>query len=132
MSQDYDRLLKSSMLAFERQIESEVEREFSLLPDGVCETPWIDEDFFYVGRVALQQLVIRARLAQKWFEFEAPRWAPPLPLKRADCEALLNGVHRGNQRSMLVSLYGTRLMGSAWDYQRAMPFEVFCSQVLAG
>src|SRR4051812_42599345 len=73
MDNNYDRLLKSSMLAFERLIENDVQREFNLLPDGACETPWIDEEFFSVGRVALKQLVIKARCCQRWFEFEAPR-----------------------------------------------------------
>jgi hypothetical protein len=131
MDNNYDRILRSSMIAFERAIESEVEREFAALPDGACETPWIDEDFFPFGRVALKQLVIRARLCRHWFELEAPRWAPPLPLKRNDCVALFNGVHRGNQRSMLVGRYGVVMIGRHWNYVGALPFEVFCAQVLA-
>lgn len=131
MLSDYQRLLEVSMREFERQIESEVEREFAALPDDACETPWIDEEFFPLGRAALKQLVIAARCCQRWFELEAPRWAPPLPLKRDDCVALFNGVHRGNQRSMLVGRYGIVLRGMHWDYKRALPFEVFCAQVLA-
>jgi hypothetical protein len=131
MDNDYDRLLKSSMLAFERAIVDQVEHEFSLLPPGACETPWLDEEFFSVGRVALKQLVIKALCARRWFEFEAPRWAPPLPLKRNDCVALYNGVHRGNQRSMLVGQYGTKLRSMHWDYERAPAFENFCAQVLS-
>ena len=131
MMSDYDRLLEASMRAFESAVVDQVEREFAALPDGVCETPWIDKEFFPIGRVALKQLVIRARCCQHWFGFEAPRWAPPLPLKLDDCHALFNGVHRGNQRSMLVGRYGIVLRGMAWDYKRALPFEVFCAQVLA-
>lgn len=131
MSQDYDRLLQAAMAEFERAIVDQVEAEFAALPNDICETPWIDEEFFPLGRVALKQLVIKALCARRWFEFEAPRWAEPLPLKRNDCHALYNGVHRGNQRSMLVGRYGVMLRGMHWDCQRAPPFEVFCAQVLS-
>jgi hypothetical protein len=131
MTSDYARLLEVSMREFESAVVDQVEREFANLPAGACETPWIDEDFFPMGRVALKQLVIRARLCRHWFELEAPRWAPPLPLKRSDCTALFNGVHRGNQRSMLVGRYGVVMIGRHWNYVGALPFEVFGAQVLA-
>jgi hypothetical protein len=147
---DYDRLLNSPTLSrlqelsaqeFEAAVKRLVAHEFEIArQNGAREAPVTGEEIYYDAppehHIQLEQRAVRAILAKKWFaECEAPPWALALgglPLKRADCEALLNGIHQGNQRSMLVSLYGTRLMGAGWDYRRAMPFEVFCSQVLAG
>jgi hypothetical protein len=41
-------------------------------------------------RADLQGRIMRAMAARKWFEFEAPRWAQPLPLSEDDCTACFN------------------------------------------
>jgi hypothetical protein len=128
---DYDRLLKNSMQEFERKVEREVDELFEAaraLPDGACEVPWIGGTYFpHAPReelAPLKQRVVRARCAQHWFEFEAPRWAQPLPLRLKDCRALYN---QPNRRLMPVGKYGEVLRAMDWHYERASPFEVFYS-----
>jgi hypothetical protein len=71
---------------------------------------------------------MRALCAQKWFEYEAPLWAQPLPLRLEDCQALFN---QPNRRLFPVGRYGIMLRGMDWDYRRAPPFEVHTSYQLS-
>jgi hypothetical protein len=127
---DYDRLLKTAMREFKREVEVEqqVERAFERALQLGEEIPWIGDAFpppEYRG--GLKERVIRALCARRWFEFEAPKWAQPLPLKLNDCHRLFN---QPNRRLVPVGKYGIRLRGMGWDLQRAPPFEVFCAEVL--
>jgi hypothetical protein len=137
MMSDYDRLLKAAMIEFKRGVESEVERAFELALKAMqsgeaCEIPVIGDPFPPPEyRAGLKERVIAALCAREWFTHEAPKWAPPLPLKLNDCHALFNGENRGNRRFELVGQYGILLRDMGWDFQRAPPFEVFCSQVLS-
>jgi hypothetical protein len=84
---DYDRLLETAMREFARGAESQVERAFERALQLGEEIPWIGDAFPPPQyRDDLKQVVIRALCARKWFEFEAPRWAQPLPLKLDDCQ----------------------------------------------
>jgi hypothetical protein len=132
--------------AFERMIERMVEREFNnlrALPDAVCEVPFIGgPPFDHYGQfnphlppeqhADLRQRVLRALRARRWFEFEAPPWAQPLPLKLEDCYALFNDPpHRGKIRPALVGEYGICLRGMDWRLEYAPPFEEFCAEQLS-
>jgi|SRR5262249_25899891 len=128
--EDYSQLLKKSLLEFRRKVEHEVDEVFEALcalADDVYEIPWIGGT--YPPRapreklVPLKQRVVRARCAQCWFEFEAPRWAQPLPLRLKDCQALYN---QPNRRLRPVGEYGELLRALGWHLERARPFEVFC------
>jgi hypothetical protein len=132
---DYDRLLKISMAEFERKVTREVEELFEAaraLPDEVCEIPFIGGTYsphaLREELVPLKQRVIRALCCQHWFEFEAPRWAQPLPLRQKDCWALYN---LPNCRRTPVGQYSEALRSLGWHYRRAPPFEVFYSQLQA-
>src|SRR6516164_1917658 len=87
---DYDRILATAMGEFERVVESQVEREFArafkaLQAGEACEIPIIGDPFPPPQyRDGLKERAAWALRARKWFEFEAPLWAQPLPLKRDD------------------------------------------------
>src|SRR5262249_35642169 len=80
------------------------------------------------GSSSHRQRVVRARCAQHWFEWEAPRWAQPLPPRPKDYEALYN---QPNRRLTPVARYAESLRGMGWHLEHATPFEDFCSQLLA-
>jgi len=133
---DYDRLLKISMQEFKRKVEPEVDEVFEAaraLPGDVCEIPWIGGTYRPHAPaeelVPLKQRVVRARCARHWFEWEAPRWAQPLPLRVKDYRALYGQPHR--PRFAPVAHYAESLRGLDWYYQRAYPFEDFCAQLVA-
>jgi hypothetical protein len=128
--EDYNWLLKKSLLEFKRKVELEVDEVFEALhtfADETCEIPWIGGTYPpctpQEQLVPLKQRVVRARCAQFWFEFEAPRWAQPLPLRLKDCQALYN---QPNHRLRPVGEYGELLRALGWHLERAKPFEVFC------
>jgi hypothetical protein len=118
---------------FERVVESQVEREFArafkaLQAGEACEIPIIGDPFPPPQyRDGLKERAAWALRARKWFEFEAPLWAQPLPLKRDDCHALFN---QPNRRLRPVGQYGIALRSMGWEYKRAIPFERYCAQVL--
>jgi hypothetical protein len=72
---------------------------------------------------------VRAIAARKWFEFEAPRWAQPLPLSEDDCTACFNGPERWGRR-FLTGKYGLRLRDALWHRENVPPFEVFCADTM--
>src|SRR5262245_30258872 len=132
---NYDRLLRTCMQEFERIVAQTVARKFEHVlkalqaGEEVGEIPVIGDKFpppeyrtaeYFTG---LQAKVVRALCARKWFEFEGPRWAQPLPLKEDDCIALLNTPEPRWGRHWLVCEYGRHLRGYDWHYQRAIPFE---------
>ena len=80
----------------------------------------------------LEELVVRALCACKWFEGEAAPWAQPLPLTQKDCVACFNLGPGDHRRAVARGEYGLYLRGLGWHYQRARPFEVQCAQRLAG
>ena len=57
----------------------------------------------------LQATGVRALCTRKWHEFEAPRWAQPLPLTEDDCIALYNLPEPPWGRNWLVAEYGRHL-----------------------
>ena len=84
---NYDRLLKTAMVEFERAVVPQVEHEFEALralPDAVAQIPWLDGKFNPHAppeeHAELKQRVIRALRCRHQFEFDAPLWAWPLPL----------------------------------------------------
>jgi hypothetical protein len=135
---DYDRLLATVMREFEREVEQMVAGKYAqvfaalrageeveipviggALPPPEYRTPeYYDE---------LQAEIIQALRSQKWFTFEAPAWAQPLPLRREDCEALGDTPDRWG-RDWLRGEYGQHLRSLSWHYERAIPFEKFCAQ----
>ena len=125
---DYDRLLKSAMREYERQVVRQVEDAFKDLPLDARDLPWIGGDRYgYCDRPTQKQVVIRALVAKEWFRHEAPEWAQPLPLKFEDCVMRFNGPNQGSRRGYLVGQYGLSLRGIGWQLQHAVPFEIFCS-----
>jgi hypothetical protein len=136
---DYARLLEVSMCEFERGVEQQVKRAFEAaraLPGDVAQVPFIGGEYDpHAPREQHSNLirkVCRALCCQKWFEFEAPKWAQPLPLSAEDCYGRWQGPNRGSQRHYLVGQYGLRLRGTGWERRNVPPFEVHCAQMLAG
>ena len=132
---DYNRLLKISMQEFKRKIEREVDELFEAaraLPDEIYEAPFTGDRYRPRAPaeklVSLKQRVVRARCAQHWFEWEAPKWAQPLPLRLEDCWALNN---QPNRRLRPVSSYAQMLRSMGWHLEHAPRFEVFCSRLRA-
>src|SRR5262249_10517998 len=69
--------------------------------------------------------------ARKWFEFEAPAWAQPLPLTLEDCLARSNMPGYSTvSREFLAGQYGLKLRGYEWHLDRAPRFERFCADML--
>jgi hypothetical protein len=132
---DYDRLLETAMREFERKVVSLVEREFERVCEAMqrgeeCEIPVIGGEFLPPDyRAGLQERVMRALCARRWFEFEAPLWAQPLPLRNEDCIACFNPPHPTYGRRWLVGEYGVCLRSMDWHYERATPFEKFCQHL---
>jgi hypothetical protein len=128
MPMDYERLLQSALREFETTVEAIVEREFAAAFDRMrqgerCEVPiiggaWPPPEY----REGRQARAMRALRARKWFEYETPLWAQPLPLSQDECVALFN---QPNQRLGPVANYGTMLRSCGWDLSCVMPFEVF-------
>jgi hypothetical protein len=134
-----DKLQEVSEREFEREIARLVEREFELrraLPNHISATPWTNEAFD--PHASPEELVevkareVRALLARKWFEQEAPPWAQPLPLRYDRMIVLLNQFRPGNWRPRLVAEYAQRLRASEWHIQRAQRFEEFSAYVMTG
>jgi hypothetical protein len=129
---DYDRMVQTALREFERKIRSEVDRKFAevlmaMQAGIVCKVPiiggeWPPEDYPEV-RAELKPRAIRALCCRKWFEFEAPMWAQPLPLTDDDCVALFN---QPNERLHVVGEYGILLRSSGWHRENVRPFEKYC------
>jgi hypothetical protein len=119
----------------EAEIVQLVEREFATLPAAASlDTqilPWIGPWPYTSTRAEHKALVVRALLAKCWFEFEAPRWAQPLPLTEKACVALLNGPDGDHHRRTVVVDYARQLRGLHWKYWNESPFEVFCARSLS-
>jgi hypothetical protein len=131
----YDQLLKSDLQEFARKAAREVDEVFEALralPDDVHEIPWIGGTYpphAPLEKLApLKQRIVRARCCQHLFEFEAPRWAHPLPLRVKDCRALYNQPKR---RLMPVGRYGELLRAMEWHYQRAPLFTDYYAEYCA-
>jgi hypothetical protein len=119
----------------EREFAAQVEREFeTALQSGAREIPIVGGEFDPDGppevHVRLMGDAVRALLAKKWFEGEAPPWAQPLPLTFDDCVALFNGPNQGQRRPYLRGEYGVHVRSAGWDLRYVMPFEVFCASKL--
>jgi hypothetical protein len=134
----YDRMLKSNLSAFEREVTKTVARKFeqvlrALQAGEDVRIPVIDDEFppkeyrtpEYFNE--LQAKLVRALVCRKWFEFEGPRWAQPLPLTEEDCYARAKPYH---DRGSLICEYGRHLRDCSWDLERAQRFEVFCADRL--
>jgi hypothetical protein len=138
----YDRILAANLRDYEREIARTVERKFTRMLEAIqageeVEIPVIDEELAppeyrtpeYYDE--LQATAVRACVCRKWFEYESPRWAWPLPLTREDCLARCNTPEaRPHSRAHLVGQYGLLLREFRWHYERAKPFEVFCADRL--
>lgn len=132
MSNSYEQMLETALRELEHLVVDQVEREFEALPDNADELPLIGgEPFCYFDRATQKKAAVAALLAKQWFEYEAPKWAQPLPLTAEACYARFNGPHQRDLRARLVGEYGLRLREARWDLQLAPKFEVFCSQILS-
>jgi hypothetical protein len=130
---DYAQLLEGYMSEYKRAIEPQVERLFEALralPDEVAEVPFIGGSYHphapreeHVGWI---YEVTDALCCRRWFAFEAPRWAQPLPLREKDCIALFN-LPWPTQRLIHVGNYGMALRALGWRYWNAQPWERFCA-----
>src|SRR5262245_19303128 len=131
--------LETCLREFKSEVEQTVERNFARVLEALqagedVKIPVIDDEFLPPERRTqeyfskLEQLVVRALVAKKWFEFEAPRWAQPLPLSEDDCIALIN---QPNRRLYAVARYGRYLRALRWHLERVEPFEIFSSHELA-
>ena len=132
-----ERLVEQCRFAYEREVREAFEANRAR-PCALCDVmPIIGgmRGFQYNPHASrqshrdLEALVVQALLARKWFEYEAPLWAQPLPLTEEDCAACFN--RGGDRRSSLVGNYARRLREMWWDYRLATPFEVFCAHRLA-
>jgi hypothetical protein len=132
MATDYERLLKNCLVEYKREIAQTVARRFPSILEafqaGEIELPIIGRPETYWKPEDWQGLMSRALCAQKWFEFEGPKWAQPLPLTWDDCIARYQDAQRG--REYLTGQYGLRLRAHDWYYERAPKFEVFCADQL--
>jgi hypothetical protein len=130
------RLLQACTSEFEQQVADMFEARRNQ-PITLCEIPIIGsirghEYSPHAPRqqtYVLERLAVKALLAQKWFEDEAPKWAQPLPLTEEDCVALLQTRDR---RPNLRGNYGRLLRELQWEYRNAKPFELFCAGKLGG
>ena len=77
----------------------------------------------------LEELVVKAVLARKWFEGEAPRWMQPLPLSEDERVALNGGADR---RLAVVANYGMTLQSLGWNIERAPSFMDYYAASMAG
>jgi hypothetical protein len=132
-----DRLLESSAREFEQEVANLFESLRSQ-PCVLCEIPvigWV-HGYEYSPRAprqetaVLERLVVKALCARKWFElYEAPPWAPKLPLSLKELEAC---AQSGGRRPRLIGRYGWHLRALQWEYRNARPFELFCADKLGG
>jgi hypothetical protein len=76
----------------------------------------------------LRQRVINVLSAREWFRRTAPSWAPPLPIRVAECEALGNGT---DHRLALLGFFGISLAFEGWDYTGHPTFPCYASALLA-
>jgi hypothetical protein len=117
---------------FERLIQRSVKEKFEAIRGRTgVKLPWIGDPYYPEQHDDQYQSVLQALRCRRWFEFEAPPWAQPLPLSDEACIALFNGPNRDNRRLHMVGRYGQRLRGMNWNYQRATPFEIFCAGCVA-
>ena len=136
-----DRVLEFSEAEFAAAARRKVEALFEAnraSPDASRKIPVIDElywvEYTYDPRAPAEEhaelidLAVRALLAQKWFEGEAPRWLQPLPLNEAERVALNSS---GDRRLAVVARYAVNeLQSRDWNYERATPFIDFYAQVM--
>jgi hypothetical protein len=124
------RLMDIAEKEYERVIQRLVEQKFEAIrgrTDG--ELPWIGDPYYPEQHAILQRRVLQALRCRRWFEFEAPLWAQPLPLSAEDCYGRWQGSGR-NSRHYLVGKYGLLLRGANWEWKHAPPFEMHCAQLL--
>jgi hypothetical protein len=131
-----DQLMEVCRREFERQVAQafEIARNQPIVS---CEIPIIGSLRAYEysphapwqQTYVLERFAVKALLAQKWFEDEAPKWAQPLPLTEEDCVALLQTRDR---RPNLRGKYGQLLRELQWELTYVTLFEVFCAGVLGG
>jgi hypothetical protein len=138
----YDRMLKTNLAEFEREVVKTVARKFERVLEVLrtgedVKVPVIDDEFpperyrtpeYFTE---LQAKVVRALVCRKWFQYEAPAWAWPLPITAEDCYARCNTPGEPPYgRNFLVGKYGLELRSAEWDLERAPRFEVFCANQL--
>jgi hypothetical protein len=130
---EVERLVERSRPGFEREIAAVFEAARTQ-PCVLCEIPIVGavQGFVYSPHASqhrdLEKLIVQAMCARKWFEFEAPPWAQPLPLSEEDCVACFNCG--GDRRAALVGHYARTLRGMHWAYKLAPPFELHCAYSL--
>jgi hypothetical protein len=76
----------------------------------------------------LHQRICMALGARERFRQDAPPWAPILPLRYEDCEALEND---DSNRLNLVGYFGSSLREANWDCEGHPGFATFASGLLA-
>ena len=132
--ENYDRVLQTALREIQSTIERRVELAFAGLPDDPdAPLPWIGH--WPSERAVQKRVVVAALTCRQWAKFELPRWAPELPLKLEDCQALWNtGDQRFTlvgKRLALVGRYAVHLREFWWDLGNVRPFEVFCAGALS-
>jgi hypothetical protein len=110
-----------------------VEQKFEAIRGRTnAKIPWLDDPYHPEQHDDQQERVLQALRCRRWFEYEAPPWAQPLPLSFEDCIARYNGVNCNSQRGYLAGQYGLLLREAAWEWKHVPAFEVFCAQWLMG
>src|SRR6516164_1201873 len=99
---NYDRMIENAMQEFQREVEQTVARKFARVLEQlqageevggipVIDDAWAPSSLRTVEYFNEQQArVVRALCARKRFSYQAPVWAPPLPLTEQGCIDLLN------------------------------------------
>jgi hypothetical protein len=138
----YDRMLKTNLAEFERNIKQTVARKFeqvfrALQAGEDVRIPIIDDEFppekYRTAKYyeELQAKLVRALVCRKWFQYEAPAWAWPLPITAEDCYTRCNAPGEPPYgRNFLVGKYGLELRSAEWDLDRVRKFEIFCADQL--
>jgi hypothetical protein len=144
---DYNRLREACELELERicqtEFENGIERHVNAVFDAAREFPGADDFFttaflpipvigepgFWAGfdTPELRQLVVAALIAREKFRETAPVWAPPLPLRYEDCEALQDD---DDPRLNLVGFFGASLRLADFDCAAHPCFHVFSSGMM--
>jgi hypothetical protein len=126
-----DRLQEACADALERFAEGIFNNPRRLSPVS-AEIPVIGGRYFpSLGDEQVLLLLPRicaALCARKRFRWDAPLWAPVLPLTWEACQELEDD---DDPRLNLVGLFGGSLRGTGWDYDGHPPFAAFVAGIMA-